>query len=374
MHADITVTSAIRSTPRVAQVAGLFDLPVDAGRSLHWQVNLPLEERAWAIGLITGPSGCGKSTIARTLWPEQTARKYEWNPDCSVLDDFPDAMPVKDITALLSAVGFSSPPAWLRPFHVLSTGQQFRVGLARLLAEGVANPVPGRPIVCDEYSSVVDRTVAQIGSAALARTVRAHGLSFVAVTCHDDVEDWLQPDWVYRPAEYLFTWRCLRRRPAIRLGIFRCQAAAWPLFAPHHYLNTVLVRSAVCFLATWEERPVGFSAWLPFVGAGPPTRREHRTVTLPDFQGVGIGNALSATIAAMWCGLGYRAISTTTHPAMTHARRRSTLWRMHRPPSLACGREHRLKKLRHATRRLTAGFEYVGPALPRQLARALLGS
>jgi GNAT superfamily N-acetyltransferase len=228
--------------------------------------------------------------------------------------------------------------------------------------------------VCDEYSSVVDRTVAQIGSAALARTVRQHALQFVAVTCHDDVEQWLQPDWVYRPAEELFTWRCLRRRPAIRLGIFRCKASAWPLFAPHHYLNTGLAPSAVCFLATWQERPVAFSAWLPFVGSGPPTRREHRTVTLPDFQGVGIGNALSATVAGMWRGLGYRAISTTTHPALTHARRRSPLWRMHRPPSLASGRERHLKTLRHATRRLTAGFEYVGPALPRRLALALLGS
>jgi GNAT superfamily N-acetyltransferase len=243
-----------------------------------------------------------------------------------------------------------------------------------MLAEAMTQLQPGVPVVCDEYSSVVDRTVARVGSAALARTVRARQLSFVAVTCHDDVEEWLQPDWVYRPAENLFTWRCLRRRPAIQLQIVRCQASAWPLFAPNHYLNTGLLRSAACFLATWEGRPVAFSAWLPFVGAGPPTRREHRTVTLPDFQGVGIGNTLSATVAALFCGLGYRAISTTTHPALTHARRRSPLWRMHRPPSLASGRERRLKGLRHATRRLTAGFEYIGPALPRRLALALLGT
>jgi GNAT superfamily N-acetyltransferase len=139
-------------------------------------------------------------------------------------------------------------------------------------------------------------------------------------------------------------------------------------------LSTALVRSAVCFLATWEDQPVAFSAWLPFVGFGPPTRREHRTVTLPDYQGVGIGNALSATVAALFRGLGYRSISTTTHPAMIHARQRSPLWRMHRPPSLASGRERRLQSLQHATRRLTAGFEYVGPALPRHLALALLGA
>jgi GNAT superfamily N-acetyltransferase len=188
------------------------------------------------------------------------------------------------------------------------------------------------------------------------------------------VEAWLQPDWVYRPAENAFTWRCLQRRPPIALDIVRCQASAWPLFAAHHYLSHALNSSAVCFLATWRERPVAFSAWLSFVSPGPPTRREHRTVTLPDFQGAGIGNTLSATIASMWKGLGYRAISTTTHPAMMRARQKSPLWRMHRPPSLATGRERRRKKLRHATTRLTAGFEYVGPALPRRLARLLLAS
>src|SRR5262249_33916335 len=131
-----------------------------------------------------------------------------------------------------------------------------------------------------------------------------------------------------------------------------------------------LARSAACFLASCKERPVAFSAWLPFVGPGPPAKREHRTVVLPDYQGVGIGNALSDFVAALWTGLGYRALSTTTHPAMIHARLRSPRWRMHRPPSLARGRERKLVGLRHASTRLTAGFEYIGPPLPPSLARA----
>src|SRR5262249_35041944 len=161
----------------------------------------------------------------------------------------------------------------------------------------------------------------------------------------------------------------LRRRPDVVLRVVRCAASAWPLFAHHHYLSGALARSAVCFLATWDERPVAFSAWLPFVGAGPPARRGHRTVTLPAFQGIGIGSSLSNLVASLWRGLGYRALSTTTHPALTRSRLRSPLWRLTRPPSLATGREKRLKRLRHATTRLTAGFEYVGPALPRGEAR-----
>jgi energy-coupling factor transporter ATP-binding protein EcfA2 len=400
----LAIECPVVETPRVLQVRGMFDLPASATSRIEWNVSLPLDDRPWNIGLIVGPSGCGKTTIARHLFGEKMgtgsgrdsqhidnldARPVPvpifsppiFSPTHSILDDFPPSMSIKDIVALLSSVGFSSPPAWLRPFHALSTGQQFRVTLARLLADS-----PDLAVM-DEFTSVVDRTVAQIGSAALAKTVRARKQRFVAVTCHEDVESWLQPDWVYRPAEGSFLWRQLQRRPPITLTITRCTRAAWPLFHHHHYLSGHLNPSATCFLATIPtsienrkskiENPVAFSAWLPFVGAGPPARREHRTVTLPDYQGVGIGMALSGLVASLWKALGYRALSTTTHPAFTAARLRSAFWRMTRPPSLAAQTAPWKKKgmdtrLRHATTRLTAGFEYTGPALDYATAARLM--
>ncbi len=366
-EATITLETPIVETPRVLQVRGLFDLEPAATSRVQWHVILPLDARPWNIGLMVGPSGCGKSTIARHLFGDALAAQEDidsWPVDRSLLDAFPADMPIKDVVALLSSVGFSSPPAWLRPFHVLSTGQQFRARLARLLA---CQPDLA---VMDEYTSVVDRTVAQVGSAAVAKTVRQRGQKFIAVTCHEDVEAWLQPDWVYRPAENAFQWRCLQRRPAIRLTIFRCQAAVWQLFHPHHYLSGTLSRGAVCFLAEWQDRPVAFSAWINAMTRR-GGKREHRTVTLPDYQGVGIGAALSGFCASLWKGLGQRATSTTTHPAFIAARLRSPHWRMVRRPSLAGGHERRAR-LRHAATRLTAGFEYVGPALDAVLARRLV--
>ncbi len=371
--ASISPSSPLSSNHRaVVQTRGLFDLPPEKTSRLSWDVDLPLDDFSWSIGLITGPSGCGKSTLARRLWPDAIAPALDWPTERSLLDAFPEKLSIKEITALLSTVGFSSPPAWLRPFGVLSTGQQFRVTLARMLAEALVKPGPRAPIVFDEFTSVVDRTVARIGSAALAKAVRAYRFPFVAVTCHEDVIEWLQPDWIYWPAEGRFDRRVLRRRPTIELALVRCQTSAWPLFAPHHYLSGELARSAICFVAHWQERPVAFSAWLPFVGKGPKARREHRTVTLPDYQGVGVGNAISATVASLWRGLGYRALSTTTHPALIRSRQRSSQWRMTRRPSLATGRDGRIG-LRHATTRLTTGFEYVGPPMANGQARALLG-
>jgi GNAT superfamily N-acetyltransferase len=356
------IAAPVLRSPRVQQVEGYFDLPARSQSERAWDVELPIEERPWHIGLVVGPSGCGKSTIARHLWPAFHYADPAWPVDASILDVFPDELSIKEIVALLSAVGLSSPPCWLLPFHALSTGQQFRARLAWLLA---AHP---DLVVLDEFTSTVDRTVARLGSHALAKAVRRRDQRFIAVTCHEDVEEWLQPDWVYRPATNTFTWRSLQGRPAVVLDIRRVHRTVWPLFRPHHYLSGSLNSSAVCFGAFWEGRLVGFSAWLPAMTRW-GGRREHRTVVLPDYQGAGIGHALSTFVASVWTGLGLRATSTTGHPAFIASRQRSPLWRMTRRPGLA---RYERRGLRHATTRLTAGFTYIGPGLDSRTARKVV--
>lgn len=353
----ITVGTRVERTPRVVQLEGLFDLPPTTRTEVTWDVALPLEGERWNIGLVVGPSGCGKSTLARHLWPRQLFRQFDWPGERAVIDAFPAALPIREVVHLLSSVGFSSPPAWLRPFHVLSTGQQFRVTLARLLAE-----FPDL-VVMDEYTSVVDRTVAQVGSHALAKVVRERGQRFIALSCHEDVIPWLNPDWIYRPDGNLFERRSLRPRPPITLDITRVGSSAWALFRPHHYLNRRLHRSAICFAAFWKERPVAFSAWLPCLTRR-GGKREHRTVVLPDFQGVGIGMAFSSFCASLWKALGYHVTSTTSHPGFIASRSRSPHWRLRRAPSRAHVSRERPGGPRHAQSRLTAGFEYVGPPAP----------
>jgi ABC-type ATPase with predicted acetyltransferase domain len=79
----------------------------------------------------------------------------------------------------------------MKPQAVLSNGERFRVDLARRLLE-----LPD-PIVVDEFTSVVDRQVAKIGAHAVQKFVRKHNRRFVAATCHYDVVEWLQPDWIF---------------------------------------------------------------------------------------------------------------------------------------------------------------------------------
>ncbi|RUS65330.1 ABC transporter ATP-binding protein, partial [Pseudorhodobacter sp. E13] len=94
------------------------------------------------------------------------------------------------VTGALAAVGLGSVPSWLRPFTHLSNGEQFRAGLARLLCERPALTV------VDEFTSTIDRRVARIGAGAFAKAWRRGSGQFVGVTCHEDVTEWLQPDWV----------------------------------------------------------------------------------------------------------------------------------------------------------------------------------
>lgn len=65
-----------------------------------------------------------------------------------------------------------------------------RVELARAMLESDF-------IVFDEFTSVVDRQVAQTASMAINKAVHRMDKQFIAVTCHYDVLEWLQPDWVF---------------------------------------------------------------------------------------------------------------------------------------------------------------------------------
>lgn len=348
----------IVSTSRVQQMQGMFDVPPALASEQTWHVHLPLPPE-WSVGVIVGPSGSGKTTIARELFGQNLVGSWPWPADKSILDGFPAKMPIKDIIGLLSSVGFSSPPAWLRPFAVLSNGQQFRVNLARTLAE-----MPELAVV-DEFTSVVDRTVAQIGSAAVAKTVRRRKQKFIAVACHYDILDWLEPDWIYEPETDIYTVadaaRRVVRRPSIELDIAPVDQSAWKLFKSHHYLDANLARSARCYAGFVDDRPACFTAVLPFPHPRRPGWREHRTVCLPDFQGVGMGNAMSEFIASLYLATGKPFYSSTSHPSMIRHRMKSPLWRVTRKMGFVPKNGESSGIRATSTTRLTAGFEFIGP-------------
>jgi len=185
---DIVKEIKADKTFRVQSVIGQFDLKNEHIKE-NFKGNIDIENKKWNIGAIVGSSGTGKSTIAKKLFGNQLIQNFEYK-EKSILDDMPENS-VKNICKIFNRVGFSSPPSWLKPYSVLSNGEKMRVDLARALLE------KRDLIVFDEFTSVVDRQVAKIGSYAIAKTIRKENKKFIAVSCHYDILDWLEPDWVF---------------------------------------------------------------------------------------------------------------------------------------------------------------------------------
>jgi len=363
---DVVVSSPVSQTMRCRQVEALFDVPPQEKQTLHWSGDVPLDDRPWNVGLIVGPSGCGKSTVARALFGAEALRPtLEWSGG-SVLDDFPSESPLADITAICQAVGFNTIPAWLRPFSVLSNGEQFRVMLARKLLESPAL------VVLDEFTSVVDRQVARIGSYAVQKHVRKRGTQFVAISCHHDIIEWLNPDWILEPATMAFTWRALQRRPAIDVEIARVDYSAWRLFAPYHYMSAELHKAAQCFGLFIEGQPAAFGAMLyrPHATAT-NIYGLSRLVTLPDYQGLGLAFVLTDALGAAFKACGQRMHTYPAHPSLIRSFDRAPAWKLERKPGLIRKSSGFVKNFGG---RPNAVFSYAGPAAENVVAaRQFLG-
>jgi len=371
---DVEVETRISRTTRARLLEAAFDVPATERHTLRWHASLPLEDRPWQVGLIVGPSGSGKSTVLRRGFGDE--KPIEWVGD-SVVDDFPEDASIESIQAICQAVGFNTIPAYLRPFSVLSTGEQFRVTMARRLMESTKE----EPVLVDEFTSVVDRQVAKIGAHAVQKWVRRNGRQLVAATCHYDVLEWLQPDWTFEPATSTFAWRSLQPRPALPVTISRVAYPAWRLFAPFHYLTQDLNHAAQCFVlfAGDDEIPAAFGGVLhrPHYKRGPQIKGLSRLVTLPDWQGLGLAFVLSDTLGAAYKAFGFHFHTYPAHPALIHGYDRSPNYQMRQKPgeiqSTVYGKHAQLRDSSWRPRgRPNAVFRYVGPALPRGQAGRLL--
>ena len=361
---DLLVETHLTRTSRVKQLEGMFDVPGREKLRHEWKGNVPFEDRPWSVGLIVGPSGCGKSQVVKHFFGE--GRKLEWS-GASVVDDFSKDLSMEDIASACSAVGFNTIPSWMKPYAVLSNGEQFRVDLARRLVEDPD------PIVVDEFTSVVDRQVAKIAAHAVQKHVRRASRRFVAATCHYDVIEWLQPDWVFEPATMSFTWRELQRRPAVECEISRVPYSTWRIFAPYHYLTAELHRGSKCFALFVDGVLAAFSAVL---------HRPHpkyrnifgisRAVTLPDFQGLGLIFALMDTLGAAYKARGAKFHIYPAHPSFIRSADRNPNWKLEQRPGRMQTGTLSLNKKKRIGGRPCAVFSYCGAPMDRQVAQRLI--
>jgi len=309
---SLVLTSTVQQDEITKECSSAFDFEF-SGSTKFTIPNFNMPED-FQIGLIVGASGSGKSSILKTIG---TPKEVTWNAEKAICSHFESAKEAQD---KLGAVGLNSVPSWLKPYHVLSTGEKFRADLARSLEDDA---------IIDEFTSVVDRNVAKSCSGAISRHIRKDGLkNLVFASCHYDIIEWLQPDWVFDTNINRLTVGRGSDRPQIELEVVPCSTEAWSIFCNHHYLSASINKSAWCWFVVWEGKIVGFTSAITYPSVTVKLAwREHRTVIFPDFQGLGIGVKVSDAIGEMFKQWGRRYFSKTSHTRMGEYRNQSVKWK-----------------------------------------------
>lgn len=313
---------------RSARVKSLFN--AETGANFDLEAELPVDDSGWSLGVIVGPSGSGKTSMGRQFWGGGVLESFDdWPAEKPIIDAIAPGGDFNEVTGALAGVGLGSVPTWLRPYPVLSNGEKFRANLARVLCEK-----PGR-IVIDEFSSVVDRQIAKFGALAFAkswkRLAKDGGNQCVLLSCHYDIIEWLEPDWVFDIATGKYAGRSLWRRPRFDLEIWQTDWRYWHIFEPHHYLKLPRMFAARCFVGVVDGEPVAHLAVSPRLEVGGV--RACRMVVMPEWQGAGIGmRFLNAICEREVDGLGpyggrvKAAYFHTSHPGLVAALQRDPRW------------------------------------------------
>lgn len=311
---------------RAARVKSLFN--AESGCNFDLEIENVDLSGDWNIGVVVGPSGSGKTSIGRQIFGENKIYDYTqgWSPDKPIIDDIAPNGDFNEVTGALANVGLGSVPSWLRPFRVLSNGEQFRAGLAKIVCEKPTE------IVIDEFTSVIDRQIARIGSQAFQKAWRRGNPKgkVVLLTPHYDILDWIQPDWVIDTKTKSFERGLLRQRPKINLDIWQVDQSYWKFYKPHYYLDLPEPVAAMHFIGTVDGELACHIVVAPrFEVHG---YRATRLVTMPEWQGAGVGSKFLNFIAQYHLdgngrgGHKYVTYFHTSHPQLCGYLRHSKKW------------------------------------------------
>ncbi|MEQ8822642.1 MAG: ABC transporter ATP-binding protein [Sumerlaeia bacterium] len=350
-------------TYRAARVKSLFN--AESGCNFAIDAKLDIDDGEWSLGLIVGPSGSGKTSIGRQLFgggliydPDEAGL---WPGDQPIVEAINPGGSFDDVTAALGAVGLGDVPAWLRPYRVLSNGEKFRANLARLICEKPDE------VVVDEFTSVVDRQIAKFGALAFGKAWKRTGKKAVLLSCHYDIIEWLEPDWVFDTSSSTFRRRSVRR-PRFDLEIYETDWRFWPLFEPHHYLKLPRMPCSRCYVGVVEDQVVCHVA-MSTKNLGPHRfeARFCRLVVMPEWQGAGVGLRFLAELAERnirgenrW-GKPITSMIHTSHPGLCAALRRSPGWQQISAKLYGDNKRRSLKSIKKSNNRIgksavAAGF------------------
>lgn len=287
---QVYLKSEIPKTFRTQKAADSVDLDIEK-KSEH---NLLIEnidlETPFKIGLIIGPSGSGKSTLAEKLFGEKC---FDTILDLSrpVIEQFPKEFTYDQCVEYLNGIGLTQVPCWIRPAHTLSNGQRVRAEAALQMASD------REFIVLDEWTSVVDRTIAKVMSHCILKFAKRNNKRVVLCSCHFDIIEWIEPDWVIDCAEQKYTnyrgslWQ---RQERLEFTVKPATSAGWKYFSKYHYLSDKLPGGRKYIYGLYDQdRQIGFICFANYSIQNKQMYHSNRIVVHPDYCGFGLGGRLN---------------------------------------------------------------------------------
>lgn len=302
---ELTLRAPITKSFMGMKAAQSVDLDSDAKATHHILIKNVDIETPWNVGVIYGASGSGKSTLAREIFSDSQENLID--PTKAVIDQFPEGMSYDDRVRFLTSIGLSQVPCWIKPLGTLSNGQQERAKIALNLSE------MRDFYYFDEWTSVVDRNVAAAMSHTVQKFARAQKKRVCLISCHEDVIEWLKPDWLIdcNLQKYTdFRSNPMERKKKIEFTIREIDRTSWQQFKKYHYLSDNLPGGLVFFFGLFlGEKQVGFQCFAEYTQQVKGRKRIlhfNRTVIHPDYVGFGLGMRLIDETSEEMSRRGYR--------------------------------------------------------------------
>jgi len=327
---ELILSSPVAKSFRATKAANSLDIDSEK-KSIHtFKIEADIKSK-FNIGLIVGASGSGKTTLAKHIWGEECFKEI-LDLKQPVIDQFPDSYNYDDCAAMLCGVGLTSVPCWIRPAYTLSNGQRTRAECALQMAKQ-----NDEMIIIDEWTSVVDRTVAKVMSHCIQKHARKHNKNIILLSCHYDVIEWLNPDWVIdaNKQEYLdrrLLWRDFKRTEQLEFDIKEINKNTWKYFSKYHYLSDNLPGGLIKTFGLFQSHnQIGFVCYANYVPHRANTVMQmhmNRIVIHPDYCGFGLGIKFINKTSEFIQSLGYDVRSKFSSTPVYLAMKQESRWRL----------------------------------------------
>jgi energy-coupling factor transporter ATP-binding protein EcfA2 len=311
MKYEVLLESPVSNNFRCKLACDSLDIDINKKNKHHLVINANID-KDYNIGVIYGASGSGKTTLAKNIFGNEifdTPLRY----DIPIINQFEESYTYEECASMLSGIGLNSVPCWVRPVNTLSNGQKARAEAALLMS------LNKDIIVIDEWTSVVDRNVAKAMSHTIQKYARKKNKKIILLSCHYDVIEWLNPDWLIDCNKQEFIERTnpdffFNERDKIQFNIKAIGNHSWKYFSKYHYLSDKLPGGKNYYFGLFiGDNQIGFqcfSNYVPQVKGKKLIYHSNRTVIHPDYQGFGLGiKLINITSKYMMENYGYKIMA-----------------------------------------------------------------